>query len=83
MRVLRCSTCRTTCSTPGGIAAYLTDPENYGALNPFVISVGDARERDEAVEFTAVESNGSGCSARSIRRTRFISSCDPRGPPIG
>lgn len=46
---------------PGEIAAYLTDPANYGELNPFVISVGDVRARDEdeagceVVEFTAVE----------------------------
>jgi hypothetical protein len=40
---------------PGEIAAYMTDPANYGELNPFVISVGGASEGDEGVEFTAVE----------------------------
>jgi hypothetical protein len=41
---------------PGEIAAYMTDPANYGELNPYVISVGDARGAEGgAVEFTAVE----------------------------
>jgi hypothetical protein len=42
-------------ASPGEIAAYMTDPANYGELNPFVVSVGNARNVDGAVEFTAVE----------------------------
>ena len=45
----------TVAASPGEIVAYMTDPANYVELNPFVDSVGDVREVDGAVEFTAVE----------------------------